>query len=507
MSNNRLFFGCAVVLMISVFMLGTASAASMQAGIGEYENTVDRDSIFIVPVSVTSDSVGTVSVVLYPADGLSCDTCVQDIVFDAAGTEEVSFTVSADNTGIYENPFDIEISMDGSVLATATSSTILTVDQAPFWMLSLSSDKEEISTDDIVSISLSIAVTGPIDGVSAYLDIPSGWSIVSGNRTYDLGKVTGTYNVIWNVKADDPASTDDFSVTVTSSDPSDQVTKTISLDSIPAITIGPVAEEEKPIQGNHQALPSNIKKEAVHRPNLIPGTGLRENTKLQAALENALGIGKMDQDAIGNMMRISESISSQISLERNIEVAAGRSNMHMSIKYDGENKVTGFVLYDTVPKSFALSAKDITVTASGARVEIVEDDPEFAFIFDSLSPGDTIDINYEINSEIDADIVSSFTAEVYAAGFEDDRVCAQVMTPAMDSATGECVVYPTPCDVPEGWDTVGSCPFESIEADNASDDLEPTGSSIYKYMMIMSLLGIVGMVIVLRKNKDKQYSY
>ncbi len=32
--------------------------------------------------------------------------------------------------------------------------------------------------------------------------------------------------------------------------------------------------------------------------------------------------------------------------------------------------------------------------------------------------------------------------------------CIQVITPAKNLTTGEVVDYPTPCDVPEGWEVV-----------------------------------------------------
>ena len=37
-------------------------------------------------------------------------------------------------------------------------------------------------------------------------------------------------------------------------------------------------------------------------------------------------------------------------------------------------------------------------------------------------------------------------------------VCAQVITPAQNSTTGECRNFSTPCDVPAGWTSVNSCP-------------------------------------------------
>ncbi|MGC9031348.1 MAG: DUF5666 domain-containing protein [Minisyncoccia bacterium] len=36
-------------------------------------------------------------------------------------------------------------------------------------------------------------------------------------------------------------------------------------------------------------------------------------------------------------------------------------------------------------------------------------------------------------------------------------ICIQVITPARNLQTGECREFPTPCDVPEGWERVKSC--------------------------------------------------
>lgn len=37
------------------------------------------------------------------------------------------------------------------------------------------------------------------------------------------------------------------------------------------------------------------------------------------------------------------------------------------------------------------------------------------------------------------------------------EVCIQIIAPAKNPKTGECKEFPTPCDVPEGWEKVGSC--------------------------------------------------
>ncbi len=52
---------------------------------------------------------------------------------------------------------------------------------------------------------------------------------------------------------------------------------------------------------------------------------------------------------------------------------------------------------------------------------------------------------------------------------EKSGVCVQVITKAKNSQTGEIKVYPTPCDVPAGWEEVKSEP-NHIE-------LDPSGES------------------------------
>lgn len=37
---------------------------------------------------------------------------------------------------------------------------------------------------------------------------------------------------------------------------------------------------------------------------------------------------------------------------------------------------------------------------------------------------------------------------------QDKEFCIQVITPARNPSTGEIVEFPTPCDVPDGWEPV-----------------------------------------------------
>lgn len=46
---------------------------------------------------------------------------------------------------------------------------------------------------------------------------------------------------------------------------------------------------------------------------------------------------------------------------------------------------------------------------------------------------------------------------------DSGKICAQVITLAKDPETGECKEFPTPCEVPEGWEKVGSCDNDSVD--------------------------------------------
>lgn len=47
----------------------------------------------------------------------------------------------------------------------------------------------------------------------------------------------------------------------------------------------------------------------------------------------------------------------------------------------------------------------------------------------------------------------------FAEPAADGELCIQVITFAEDPESGECVAFPTPCDVPEGWEDCGPGPI------------------------------------------------
>ena len=68
-----------------------------------------------------------------------------------------------------------------------------------------------------------------------------------------------------------------------------------------------------------------------------------------------------------------------------------------------------------------------------------------------------------------------------------ETVCIQVITPAIDSRTGTCREFPTPCDVPVGWRKVESCQQQGT----APSPLPATKSPIIEGKLVPSVANFI----------------
>ncbi|MBU4245782.1 MAG: hypothetical protein KKE71_01950 [Nanoarchaeota archaeon] len=238
------------------------------------------------------------------------------------------------------------------------------------------------------------------------------------------------------------------------------------------------------------------KKNVTHKP--VP-PGIMNNTKLQAAIEKVLAKGKLSPEAIGNLMRLSNAISSESTISRTINSGASKSNVTTKIKYTGLKAAKNFVVYEKVPKTFANSSDLITVTAAGAKVEVVLKDPEYAIVFDTVNPNQELEITYSVSKSVSTNVVDLFASEVYAESLADAQAqqtaCAQVITPAKNQATGECKEFPTPCDVPSGWDKVDSCKAAATPKDTVKETAEQSEKTgIFSWTLILDIL--IALVVI-----------
>ncbi|MBI4174390.1 MAG: PGF-pre-PGF domain-containing protein, partial [Candidatus Aenigmarchaeota archaeon] len=81
----------------------------------------------------------------------------------------------------------------------------------------------------------------------------------------------------------------------------------------------------------------------------------------------------------------------------------------------------------------------------------------------------------------------------------EERICIQVITPATKG--DECVEYPTPCDVPEGWTKVNECPAKEHEKNAPAEGSKPTQEIAF---LLVSAIVVVLAVFAFHKSIRKK---
>ena len=247
--------------------------------------------------------------------------------------------------------------------------------------------------------------------------------------------------------------------------------------------------------GGGGALPSE-EKNASRRPTLIPGVGLRDNVRLQAAIQKVLGLANMSEQARENMLRLSESISSQVQMTRNFHYSSGTSSMETRMNYQGNKKANKFMLYDTVPKEFAQHANNITITSPGASVEIVDADPEYLFTYDQLDPGQEIVITYSVDTEVDESVIDSFSGEVYAQELVESLSCVD--------GTTRCSLNDLQVCQDREWVYQETCQYGC--SSGACNTSPPAGTADYTIFIIIAVILIAAAFVAFFLFKKKSGS-
>ncbi|MCX6814029.1 MAG: hypothetical protein NTY20_00025, partial [Candidatus Aenigmarchaeota archaeon] len=251
--------------------------------------------------------------------------------------------------------------------------------------------------------------------------LPSGASLTSGSAAQTISSIAGgeggsgeSVGLSWTVSFSGASTS---SITITTS-PSNAASKTDTISITVSGGTTPAAETPGGNGGGTGTITPTAKNES-RRPALVPGVGLRNNLKLQAAIEKVLAKGKMDQEAFQNLIRLSQSITSNITVNRNIRAFNGSTTLTTTFRHSGQSRIKNFIIYEKVPKGFANNSANITITALGVSgYQTVETDPEYIFSYSELSPGQTINITYSIKKEVNTTLIDQFQTEVYAESVE-----------------------------------------------------------------------------------------
>jgi hypothetical protein len=162
--------------------------------------------------------------------------------------------------------------------------------------------------------------------------------------------------------------------------------------------------------GGVAAPPANVSS----RPELVPGIGIINNTKLQEAIENVLDKGNLSESAKNNLLRLSESITAQTSATRNMTYSGGKTRLQTKLRYAGTKRARNFMVYEKLPKVFASRASDVTIICPGASVSVVEEDPAWLITYPDVEPGEEMLITYETAGAKASTVPNLTQTEIYA---------------------------------------------------------------------------------------------
>lgn len=173
--------------------------------------------------------------------------------------------------------------------------------------------------------------------------------------------------------------------------------------------------------------PSRAEEKVAYAPVKEVASEIKGDVVLKEALSEILG-APVTAEGIEKISEASAQVIAQVTTpSRSLDIGASTSTLSLLFEYRGTDTVQNFVVYDTVPKSFAGSAKKITVSAPGAVVRIVRDDPVYTFTYPELSPGQKVDIKYAVNARVSKSVLNDTKAPVLLA--EKIKAAAAVPPP------------------------------------------------------------------------------
>jgi len=231
----------------------------------------------------------------------------------------------------------------------------------------------------------------------------------------------------------------------------------------------------------------------------VPGVGLRNNTKLQTAIEKVLAKGMLSDQARENLLRLSATISASLSTTKTFNVSGAKSKITTKIRYTGQKKAKNFMLYESVPKTFAGNASLVTVTAPGATVEVAEADPSWVILYPEINPSQEISVTYEVNGVKSSTILDNMTSEAYTESLEDvtappagTQVCTAGTKRCSGSNLQQCSSDGTK------WDTTESCQYgcDSSTLKCKTSTAGPGAGPGTSPAMDSTMLMIIGIVII-----------
>ncbi len=394
-SSKTIALGETQAITVSCSGIGSSETVSVQGTYSSDCLSAEDSTEF----SLTQDSPS--SQISFEATSMSCQGNPDDRKITWSFDHETETISNAYTSVTITSPLSITASFNNAPYA-ATSGSSVTV------ILEVSTS----ATTDITDIDADMTATG-VTGITDWND----------NTIYSSGSQK-TIQKSWTITA--PATTGAYTITafVTSQNAdSDTASTTLTVSSSGGDSPGGGSSDDDTPGGTSGGLPDTNEDEedATVTEDVVISVGeeLVSNAEVATAVETLLG--EMLTDEVKEALTdISAEITQDFSATRTFDASSGTtSKITTEMTYNGDKKVKNFMLFESVPKSFAESATLVTVTAAGGTVQVAEDDPSWVILFPEVTPGQKLSVDYVVDGEKNSSVMDEMNAEVYATSVEE----------------------------------------------------------------------------------------
>lgn len=231
-----------------------------------------------------------------------------------------------------------------------------------------------------------------------------------------------------------------------------------------------------------------------------PATEVKTNTNLQSSIKKMLKVDSLSEEALEAMITNSQAISQEVSVRRELAVMSTSSTVTTTLSYVGATKAKNVIIHDLVPKTIASSAHLVTVNAPGVKSwEVVNADPEFAFLYAELAPGQSIEINYTVSKQLNSTVLNQMNLGIYAEEIEKppsppaQTVCTAGQKRCDNSALQKCSA--------DGmdWDTVEVCSYGCDPEKLACIPYIPNYLPVI--VVVVVIIIIIAFLLIVRRKK------
>jgi len=143
----------------------------------------------------------------------------------------------------------------------------------------------------------------------------------------------------------------------------------------------------------------------------------------------------------------------------------------------------------------------VLISAPGAEYRVVEEDPEFIFVYPEVAPNQELSITYSVDKEVEISVLDATHTEVYAEsyeGLEEGMICEPGEKRCVNNEIQEC------SDDGKSWNVIEICKYGCEKNKCKSILPQPRAWAVdISYVLLPSIVVILVIVIIVLVKKRK----